>query len=154
GTKSAAIADLRRKQTVDHGGARGGGAHSNENELRPEMRPKGQDKGKQAAGQLQGRGGRAHSNDGGKQNGSALRGRSNEGARAEAARGRTRGVGVSRMFTRPNINPLDSGAPALPTPTGQPTELIYERRASVITNPDGSIVFKMEGAEIPSSWSQ
>jgi ribonucleoside-diphosphate reductase alpha chain len=66
----------------------------------------------------------------------------------------SRGVSVTRMFTRPGIDPLESGAPALPTPQGQPTELVYERRSSVITNPDGSIVFKMEGAEIPSTWSQ
>jgi len=65
-----------------------------------------------------------------------------------------RGVAVTRMFTRPGVDPLESGAPALPTPQGQPTELVYERRSSVITNPDGSIVFKMEGAEIPSTWSQ
>jgi ribonucleoside-diphosphate reductase alpha chain len=73
----------------------------------------------------------------------------------EKAKGRgARGVSVARLFTRPNVNPLDSGAPGLSTPTGQPTELVYERRSSVITNPDGSIVFKMEGAEIPSTWSQ
>ena len=65
-----------------------------------------------------------------------------------------RGVTVTRMFTRPGVDPLESGAPALPTPQGQPTSLVYERRSSVITNPDGSIVFKMEGAEIPSTWSQ
>jgi ribonucleoside-diphosphate reductase alpha chain len=65
-----------------------------------------------------------------------------------------RGVTVARMFTRPGVNPLDAGSPALPTVTGEPQELVYERRSSVITNPDGSIVFKMEGAEIPSSWSQ
>ena len=58
------------------------------------------------------------------------------------------------MFTRPGVDPLESGAPALPTLTGQPTELVYERRSSIITNPDGSIVFKMEGAEIPNTWSQ
>ncbi|MCA9623453.1 MAG: vitamin B12-dependent ribonucleotide reductase, partial [Myxococcales bacterium] len=29
-----------------------------------------------------------------------------------------------------------------------------EKRTSVITNPDGSVVFKMEGAEIPAEWSQ
>ncbi len=69
------------------------------------------------------------------------------------ARG-SRGVSVVRVFTQPNIDPLSSRAPGLPTLTGQPTELVYERRSSVITNPDGSIVFKMEGAEIPSSWSQ
>jgi ribonucleoside-diphosphate reductase alpha chain len=69
------------------------------------------------------------------------------------ARG-ARGLSIARMYTRPNINPLEDGAPGFPTPTGQPTQLVYERRSSVITNPDGSIVFKMEGAEIPSTWSQ
>jgi len=33
-------------------------------------------------------------------------------------------------------------------------DVVWERRQSVITNPDGSIVFKMEGAEIPAPWSQ
>ncbi|MBX3229961.1 MAG: vitamin B12-dependent ribonucleotide reductase [Labilithrix sp.] len=69
-------------------------------------------------------------------------------------KGGGRGVTVARMFTRPGVDPLESGAPGLPTPTGQKTELVYERRSSIITNPDGSIVFKMEGAEIPSQWSQ
>ena len=32
--------------------------------------------------------------------------------------------------------------------------VVWERRQSVITNPDGSVVFKMEGAEIPAEWSQ
>ncbi len=32
--------------------------------------------------------------------------------------------------------------------------VVWERRQSVITNPDGSVVFKMEGAEIPTEWSQ
>jgi len=53
---------------------------------------------------------------------------------------RARGTRVERRFTSPNVNPLDT--------------VVYERRSSVITNPDGSIVFKMEGAEIPSTWSQ
>ena len=29
----------------------------------------------------------------------------------------------------------------------------WERRSSVINNPDGSVVFKMEGAEIPAGWA-
>ncbi|HKY40971.1 MAG TPA: LAGLIDADG family homing endonuclease [Polyangiaceae bacterium] len=33
-------------------------------------------------------------------------------------------------------------------------DVVWERRQSVITNPDGSVVFKMEGAEIPAQWSQ
>ncbi|MBW2453676.1 MAG: hypothetical protein JRI68_04160, partial [Deltaproteobacteria bacterium] len=33
-------------------------------------------------------------------------------------------------------------------------DVVLEKRTSVITNPDGSVVFKMEGAEIPAGWSQ
>ncbi len=50
------------------------------------------------------------------------------------------GVGLDRRFTKIGVDPLD--------------EVTYERRSSMITNPDGSIVFKMEGAEIPAGWSQ
>ncbi|HSO34344.1 MAG TPA: vitamin B12-dependent ribonucleotide reductase, partial [Labilithrix sp.] len=66
----------------------------------------------------------------------------------------SRGVAVARMFTRPGVDPLENGAPGLNSVTGAPSELVYERRSSIITNPDGTIVFKMEGAEIPSGWSQ
>jgi ribonucleoside-diphosphate reductase alpha chain len=52
----------------------------------------------------------------------------------------SRGVRLERRYTRASSPPLDA--------------VVYERRSSVITNPDGSIVFKMEGAEIPASWSQ
>jgi ribonucleoside-diphosphate reductase alpha chain len=55
-----------------------------------------------------------------------------------AAKGR--GLGFERRFTTKGSDPLD--------------EVIWERRSSVITNPDGSVVFKMEGAEIPAGWSQ
>lgn len=51
-----------------------------------------------------------------------------------------RGLHVSRRFTHPGVHPYH--------------ELEWVRRTSVITNPDGSVVFKMEDAEIPSSWSQ
>ena len=51
-----------------------------------------------------------------------------------------RGVAVERCFTSPDVNPLDA--------------IVYERRSSTITNPDGSIVFKMEGAEVPAAFSQ
>src|ERR1017187_146091 len=50
------------------------------------------------------------------------------------------GVHVERRFTAPGTDPLDA--------------VVYERRTSTITNPDGSIVFKMEGAEVPTGWSQ
>src|SRR5580692_4974739 len=51
-----------------------------------------------------------------------------------------RGVRVERRYTAAGQNPLDA--------------VVYERRSSTITNPDGSIVFKMDGAEVPSTWSQ
>ena len=53
---------------------------------------------------------------------------------------KARGLRVERRFTEVGIDPLDA--------------VIYERRSSTITNPDGSIVFKMDGAEVPTSWSQ
>jgi ribonucleoside-diphosphate reductase alpha chain len=52
----------------------------------------------------------------------------------------SKGVRVDRRFTSQGTDPLDT--------------VVYERRSSTITNPDGSIVFKMEGAEVPASWSQ
>jgi len=33
-------------------------------------------------------------------------------------------------------------------------DVVWERRQSIITNSDGSVVFKMDGAEIPAQWSQ
>ncbi len=57
-----------------------------------------------------------------------------------ATRTTRKGVEVPRHFTNVGEDALDS--------------VVYERRSSIITNPDGSIVFKMEGAEIPASWSQ
>jgi ribonucleotide reductase alpha subunit len=53
---------------------------------------------------------------------------------------RPRGLGLERRFTTAGRDPLD--------------EVTWEKRTSVITNPDGSIVFKMTGAEIPAEWSQ
>lgn len=50
------------------------------------------------------------------------------------------GVAIERRFTRPGINPLD--------------EVDYVKRDSIISNPDGSVVFRMEGAEVPKGWSQ
>jgi ribonucleoside-diphosphate reductase alpha chain len=121
------------------------------------MRTKAQgDKGKARPGQQQHR---AKDSTGHKHNGNArphddaARSLSQQRAPQGRARG-ARGLSIARMYTRPNIDPLEDGAPGFPTPTGQPTQLVYERRSSVITNPDGSIVFKMEGAEIPSTWSQ
>ena len=50
------------------------------------------------------------------------------------------GLPIERRFTAPGVDPLD--------------QVTYERRSSAITNPDGSIVFQMDGAEIPTGWSQ
>ncbi|HWO13999.1 MAG TPA: vitamin B12-dependent ribonucleotide reductase, partial [Polyangiaceae bacterium] len=33
-------------------------------------------------------------------------------------------------------------------------QIVWERRSSVISNPDGSQVFRMDGAEVPAGWSQ
>lgn len=51
-----------------------------------------------------------------------------------------KGMPFTRHFSSGEQHPFD--------------EIVWERRQSVITNPDGSVVFKMEGAEIPKSWSQ
>jgi ribonucleoside-diphosphate reductase alpha chain len=63
--------------------------------------------------------------------------RSSEAPKAGRAQ---RGVRVERRFTSSGTDPLDT--------------VVYERRSSAITNPDGSIVFKMEGAQVPTGWSQ
>ena len=49
-------------------------------------------------------------------------------------------LSVARRYTRAGSDPLDA--------------VTYEKRDSVISNPDGSAVFQMHGAEIPSAWSQ
>ena len=62
---------------------------------------------------------------------------------AAPATGRARnrgGLAFDRTFTERSKDPLD--------------QVTWERRSSVITNPDGSVVFKMEGAEVPAGWSQ
>ena len=50
------------------------------------------------------------------------------------------GVRVPRRWTRPGVHPFD--------------EMAWDRRRTVITNPDGSVVFRMEGVEVPAEWSQ
>jgi ribonucleoside-diphosphate reductase alpha chain len=61
-------------------------------------------------------------------------------AKAKPKKSATRGLAFERRFTQRNVDPLD--------------QVTWERRTSVITNPDGSVVFKMDGAEIPAGWSQ
>ncbi|HEU4535383.1 MAG TPA: vitamin B12-dependent ribonucleotide reductase, partial [Polyangiaceae bacterium] len=60
--------------------------------------------------------------------------------RAAARGGARRGTTVARHYTTAGQDPFSS--------------VVWERRTSVITNPDGSVVFKMEGAEVPEGWSQ
>ncbi|MBI2091844.1 MAG: ribonucleoside-diphosphate reductase, partial [Deltaproteobacteria bacterium] len=50
------------------------------------------------------------------------------------------GLTFERKFTHPFSKPLD--------------EVKYTKRTSVITNPDGSVVFKMDNVEVPENWSQ
>jgi ribonucleoside-diphosphate reductase alpha chain len=51
-----------------------------------------------------------------------------------------RGLRVPRRWTRAGMNPLD--------------EVAWEKRRTVITNPDGSVVFRMDDVEVPAEWSQ
>ena len=50
------------------------------------------------------------------------------------------GLQVPRRFTRTGVDPLD--------------EVAWDRRRTVIANPDGSVVFQMDGVEVPADWSQ
>src|SRR5436189_233013 len=47
---------------------------------------------------------------------------------------------ITRRFTQPNQDVVSA--------------VEWERRTSRITNPDGSVVFEMNDAEIPRAWSQ
>jgi len=47
---------------------------------------------------------------------------------------------VPRRLSTPGVSPLD--------------QVEYEKRSSVITNPDGSVVFEMKDVEVPKGWSQ
>ena len=50
------------------------------------------------------------------------------------------GLRVPRRFTRPGVNPLD--------------QIQWDKRRTVISNPDGSVVFQMDAVEVPAAWSQ
>jgi ribonucleoside-diphosphate reductase alpha chain len=50
------------------------------------------------------------------------------------------GLRVPRRYTRAGVNPLD--------------EITWGTRRTVISNPDGSVVFQMDAVEVPVEWSQ
>ncbi len=50
------------------------------------------------------------------------------------------GLRVPRRFTRAGVDPFD--------------EVKWDKRRTVIANPDGSVVFQMDDVEVPASWSQ
>src|SRR6266436_5613983 len=50
------------------------------------------------------------------------------------------GLRVPRRYTRPGVNPLD--------------QITWEKRRTVIANPDGSGVPWMDDVEVPAEWSQ
>ena len=51
-----------------------------------------------------------------------------------------KGMKIERLFTKKDEDPFSTAE--------------YERRSSIIRNPDGSIVFEMNDVLIPKSWSQ
>ena len=57
-----------------------------------------------------------------------------------AAEASAAGIRVPRRWTRKGTHPLD--------------EVKWARRRTVISNPDGSVVFKMDDVEVPEGWSQ
>ncbi|HTM57288.1 MAG TPA: vitamin B12-dependent ribonucleotide reductase [Candidatus Udaeobacter sp.] len=50
------------------------------------------------------------------------------------------GLRVPRRFTHPGVDPLGA--------------IAWDRRRTVISNPDGSVVFQMDDVEVPAGWSQ
>ncbi len=50
------------------------------------------------------------------------------------------GLRVPRRYTQPHQNPLE--------------QVVWNHRRTVISNPDGSVVFQMDDVEVPVSWSQ
>ncbi len=62
------------------------------------------------------------------------------GSKRQASRRPKKGLTIERRYTTAESDPFAG--------------IVWESRQSVITNPDGSVVFKMEGAEVPSTWSQ
>ncbi|RJO59085.1 vitamin B12-dependent ribonucleotide reductase [Candidatus Parcubacteria bacterium] len=47
---------------------------------------------------------------------------------------------IKRRYTSPGVDPLE--------------QIIYEKRSSIIKNPDGRIIYEIKDVEVPSFWSQ
>jgi ribonucleoside-diphosphate reductase alpha chain len=62
------------------------------------------------------------------------------GSKRAASKRPRKGLAVERRYTAELSDPF--------------ANVVWESRQSVITNPDGSVVFKMDGAEVPQTWSQ
>ena len=64
----------------------------------------------------------------------------NENLKDDTITGNQNGLRVDRHFTKKGSDPLD--------------EVIYERRSSKITEPNGEVVFELKNLEVPKTWSQ
>ena len=64
----------------------------------------------------------------------------NKAEQKEKARSRDRGMAFKRHFSQTGVSPMDT--------------VQWTRRRSVISEPDGSIVFEMNDVEVPAGWSQ
>jgi len=51
-----------------------------------------------------------------------------------------RGLAIERLYTSPDVSPYNA--------------VRWEKRRAAICNPDGSVVFEMDGVEVPDFWSQ
>ncbi len=60
-------------------------------------------------------------------------------AKRHAAAAKKKGLGVLRIFSKPDIKPFD--------------EVEWERRTAEITDDAGKVIFKQENVEVPKSWS-
>ena len=50
------------------------------------------------------------------------------------------GMAFNRFYTKKGTTPLD--------------DVDYEKRTSKITEPDGTVIFKLDEVEVPEDWSQ
>jgi len=68
----------------------------------------------------------------------------------------TAGPKAETMASTSKTCPTGLAIPRLFTKSGEDVlaKVKYARRGTKITNPDGSVVFQMDGAEIPADWSQ